>query len=170
MLHFKLAHLLIAKSMVEALLVAALAVGFYLTAFPPYFRGSAEATAHGIAGWVINQHAPWERVEVQLFVDDLFVASSKAELPRPDVLAAGFGRDEWHGYDFPLPPLPAGEHVARVYAVSTSGRGARKTLQLVGDAVRFGVDDQGISQQLPGQAVARREGVSIADFGLRNGD
>jgi hypothetical protein len=39
--------------------------------------------------------------------------------------------------------------MARVYAVATSGRDVRKTLQLVGDAVLFGVDDQGISQQLP---------------------
>ena len=147
--NLRLAHLLIAKSMAEALLVAALAVGFYLAAFPPYFRGSAEATSHGIAGWVVNQNAPWERVEVQLFIDDNFVASGRAELPRPDVLAAGFGRDEWHGYDFVMPRLLPGTHMARVYAVATSGRDVRKTLQLVGDAVLFGVDDQGISQQLP---------------------
>ena len=139
----KLTRLLIAKSVAETLLVGTIAVVFFLTLFPPYFRGWGEATPKGIAGWAVNQAAPWERVEVQLFIDGQFAGSSIANRSRPDVRAAGWAADEWHGYDFPVPGLPPGEHVAQVYALHANGARTKRTLQLLGDPIRFVVDGEG---------------------------
>lgn len=141
----RLTSLLIAKSVAEAAFVAVLALVFYFTAFPPFYRGWGEATADArIAGWAVNEAAPWDRVKVYLFVDGNFVAYGVASLSRPDVSAAGYARDEWHGYAFDLPPLQNGEHEARVYAVHESAGGARRTLQLLGKPIRFRVEADSI--------------------------
>lgn len=135
----RLINFLIAKSVLEALIVGALAVGFYLTAFAPSLRGELdEASARRIAGWAVDRARPHEPVEVQLYIDGRFVASRLADSPRPDVLAAGYVEDELHGYSFDTPALGPGEHVARVYAVHESDGGARRTMQLLGKPLRIG--------------------------------
>jgi len=140
----KLVHALIAKSLAETILVGTLAVAFYLSAFPPTFHGWGEALPQGIAGWVVNQAEPRERVEVQLFIDGRFVATGSANQSRPDVVLAGWAEDEWHGYRFDALNLRGpGRHYAQVYALHTSGRGRRKTLQIVGDPIPFDIDDKG---------------------------
>jgi hypothetical protein len=137
----RLTSVLIAKSIGEAAFVAVLALGFYFTAFPPYYRGWGEATPDArLAGWAVNDASPWARVEVYLFIDGNFVARAVADQSRPDVSAAGFARDEWHGYVFDLPPLERGEHEARVYAIHESAEGTRRTLQLLGKPIPFRVD------------------------------
>ncbi|HEX8773791.1 MAG TPA: hypothetical protein VF735_09285 [Pyrinomonadaceae bacterium] len=136
----RLTNLLIGKSIAEAVLVAALALLFYFTAFPPYYRGWGEATQQGIQGWAVNNASPWDRVEVQLYIDGRFVTGQTANLSRPDVSSAGYARDEWHGYAFGLPPLERGEHEASVYALHASGEGTRYTLQLLGKPIRFRVE------------------------------
>jgi hypothetical protein len=141
--HFRLFRLLIAKSIAETFFVGTLAVVFFYTAFPPHFHGWGEATPDAIAGWVVNRSAPWRRVELQLFVDGNFVTSGIANLPRPDVVAAGWSKDEWHGYAFAPPPLTVGIHEARVYAIHESGGGIRRTLQLVGNPIRFEFHENG---------------------------
>jgi hypothetical protein len=135
----KLIKFLIGKSMLETVLVSAIAVAFYIDAFPPYFHGWGEAapTAQAIVGWAVNNDAPWQRVSVQLFVDGNFIGTQTANLARPDVSAAGWAKDEWHGYSFRLPLLGAGPHEARVYAVHESGGGTRQTLQQLGDPIHF---------------------------------
>ena len=135
----RLVNILIGKSIAETVLVGAIAVFFFAHAFPPFFHGWGEATAHSIAGWVVDDAAPSERVEVQLFIDDVFIATGLANRARPDVRAAKWAKDEWHGYEFPLPTIAPGDHEARVYAVHTSSGGLRRTLQLVGDPIRFRV-------------------------------
>jgi hypothetical protein len=136
----RLAHFLIGKALAETLLVSTLAVGFYLTAFTPFFRGSLDAAdARQIAGWAVNHNDPQARVEVQLYIDGRFVAHRAADAPRPDVLAAGRAADERHGFAFDTPQLPAGQHEARVYAVHASGEGRRRTLQLVDKPLTFTV-------------------------------
>lgn len=136
----RLTDFLIAKSIIEVLFVGALAVGFYLTAFTPFFRGSLDAAdARHVAGWVVNQSEPQSSVEVQLYIDGRFAGNRTADLSRPDVKAAGRAEDELHGFVFDTPPLPAGEHEARVYAVHASGRDRRRTLQLVGKPLVFSV-------------------------------
>lgn len=139
----KLINVLIGKSILETVLVLVIAVGFYITAFPPHFHGWGEATSHGVSGWAVNDIAPWERVSVQLFVDGTFIAAQSAYISRPDVVVAGWARDEWHGYNFILPRLAEGYHEARVYAVHASGGETRLTLQQLGDPIRFRVDANG---------------------------
>jgi hypothetical protein len=139
----RLARLLIAKSIAETLLVGAIAVVVFLTLFPPSFRGWGEVTSNSIAGWAVNQADPWERVEVQLFVDGHCVASAIASLARPDVRAAGWAPDEWHGYSFSSLSVTPGSHVAKIYALHSNEAGTRSTLKLLGDPLVFLVDGNG---------------------------
>jgi hypothetical protein len=139
----RLVHLLIGKSVVETLVVGALAVFTFISVLPPFFHGWGEVTETGISGWAVNNAAPWERVEVQLFVDGKFFAAGTADQSRPDVSAAGWASDQWHGYTFLLSSVSPGVHEARVYALHDSGAGARKSLQLLGRPCSFGVDQNG---------------------------
>ena len=141
----KLINILIGKAVIETILVGALAVGFFVNAFPPTFHGWGEAVvaARSISGWAVNDASPWERVEVQLFIDDKLVEAQVASKSRPDVKAAGWARDEWHGYEFQVNGISPGAHTVCVYAVHKSGGGSRYTLQLLGDRVYFKVSDDG---------------------------
>ena len=105
-------------------------VGFYLTVFPPYFRGWPEVIPeNSVAGWAVNEAAPTTSVEVQLFVDDHFLADRMADLSRPDVVAAGRAKYDKCGFNFVLPSLEKGEHEAEVYVVHNVGAGTYRTLQ-----------------------------------------
>src|ERR1041384_2347063 len=107
----QLINLLIGKSILETLFVATLAVVVWTNAFPPTFHGWGEAVnSQAIAGWAVNSASPWERVEVHLFIDGNFYGSQVAQLSRPDVKAAGWTKDEWHGYNFVLAELTPGNH------------------------------------------------------------
>ena len=160
---FKLTNLLIVKSILDTVLVATIAVVVYLNAFPPTFHGWGEAVVQErrIAGWAVNDADPWQRVEVQLFIDGKFAGTQVAQLSRPDVVAAGWARDEWHGYSFDVNDLAAGTHEARVYAVHASGKGARYTLQLLGDPIKFEV------KIFPAKAQSRKEGFEVQINSLR---
>jgi hypothetical protein len=144
-----LVHALIGKAVLETLLVGSLAVIGFLTVLPPNFRGWGEVTDHGIAGWAVNGSSPWERVEVQLFVDGKFFATQEANGSRPDVASAHWAWDEWHGYAFEINSLPAGPHEARVYALRTSRQGTKKSLQQVGTPIPFIVGTEGIFRKPP---------------------
>ncbi|HEX3253887.1 MAG TPA: hypothetical protein VHS05_30910 [Pyrinomonadaceae bacterium] len=141
----QLVKLLIVKSILDTALVATVAVVVYLHAFPPTFHGWGEAVVQerSIAGWAVNDAEPWQRVEVQIFVDGRLVGTQLAQLSRPDVVAAGWTRDEWHGYRYVVNNLAAGMHEARVYAVHSSAAGARYTLQMLGDPIQFEVSEDG---------------------------
>ena len=141
-------HVLIGKSILETLFVGALAVFAFLTVLPPTLHGWGEVTESGVAGWAVNNGSPWERVEVQLFIDGHFFTTAVADQSRPDVSAAGWALDEWHGYSFAIKSLDAGTHEARVYAMHDSGNGTRKSLQLIGKPILFVVgSDRKLWQQ-----------------------
>ena len=138
--HGRLAKYLIVKSIIEVLLVGVLAIGFYLTAFAPSYRGTLDyADREHVAGWALNLSEPHGRVEVQLYIDGQFAEDRFADQARPDLLASGHAEDERHGFIFNTPSLPVGEHEARVYAVHASGRGQRRTLQLIGKPLLFSI-------------------------------
>ena len=141
----QLVNVLIGKSILDTILVGTIAVAVYMNAFPPSFRGWGEAVVETqtIAGWVVNASEPWQRVEVELFIDGQRVATQLAQHSRPDVSAAGWARDEWHGYNSVVSGLPAGTHEARVYALHPSRNGSRYTLQLLGDPIPFHVNANG---------------------------
>lgn len=138
----KLVNLLIIKSILDTVLVGTIAVAVYLKAFPPTFHGWGEAIveSQSISGWVVDHANPGRRVEVQLFIDGKFAGTQVAQLSRPDVVTAGWSKDEWHGYQFMVSGLSAGAHEARVYALHSSRAGARYTLQMLGDPIRFEVN------------------------------
>ena len=133
---------LIAKSILDTLFVGVIAVMVYINAFPPTFKGWGEAVAETqtIAGWAVNDSQPWQRVEVQLFIDGKFVETQVAHGARPDVSVAGWAKDEWHGYNFVVNQLPVGTHEARVFALHPSRNGTRYSLQMLGDPIRFEVN------------------------------
>jgi hypothetical protein len=134
----RLVHLLISKSIIEALLIGTVAVAFFFATTNPYFRGVLDnADKISITGWAVDESRPFARVEIQLFVDDHFTATAIADQFRPDVHEAKRAEDDWHGFVFETPRLSVGDHEARVYALHSSGAGARKTLQLIGKPYRF---------------------------------
>jgi hypothetical protein len=136
----KLGHLLIGKSMAEALLITAVSVGFYFATTNPYLRGVLDyADNQTVAGWAVDEGQPAAHVEVQLYIDGIFVADQAAAEFRPDLREAKRAEDDWHGFVFKLPPIPPGDHEARVYAAHASGGGARRTLRLIGKPLRFRV-------------------------------
>ena len=142
-----LVHVLVAKSIIETLFVSILVVVYFLDVFP-HFHGWGEVSPQAISGWAVNRRYPSERVEVQLFVDDKFVAQTIASQSRPQVVAGGWAKDEWHGFLIPISGVEPGNHEARVYAIHNSGRGARKTLQLVGHAFQFQIAGDGTLKSL----------------------
>src|SRR5512132_3874560 len=131
----QLVNLLIAKSILDTLLVGTIGVAVYFNEFPPTVHGWGEAVveSQSIAGWAVNDADPWQRVEVQLFVDGKLVGTQVGNQSRRDVVAAGWSKDEWHGYNFVVQGLSAGTHEARVYALHPSRNGARYTLQMLGN-------------------------------------
>lgn len=139
----KLIHALIGKSIAEALLVGALAVFAFANLFPPHFHGWHEINERSITGWAVDSSRPWKRVDVQLFIDGRFFAAAVASESRPDVVAAGWARDEWHGYSFPIDSLSPGYHEASVYVLHVGFAGKRKSLQMIGESRLFKVDASG---------------------------
>jgi hypothetical protein len=137
----KLVHALLGKSIAETILVGSLAIYFFFSAFPPYYKGWGEVTRQGIAGWAVDSSSPYSRVNVQLFIDGKFVANAVANQSRPDVRAAGWATDDWHGFSFPIASLEKGIHEARVYALTESR--TKQTLQLLGDPILFSLDQNG---------------------------
>jgi hypothetical protein len=137
----KLVHFLIAKSVAEALLVTAIGAGFYLVTTNPNLRGWVDqADAQTVSGWVVDEGNPANRIEVQLFIDDKFIENRVAADFRSDVHQAKRADDDWHGFVFKTPGLAPGEHEARVYAVHRGASPSRRTLQIVGQPLRFRVD------------------------------
>ena len=137
----QLVNLLIGKSLLETIIVGVLAVVVWAKVFPPTFHGWGEAVrSQAIAGWAVNNAAPWERVEVQLFIDGTFYGEQVAQESRRDVVRSGWAKDEWHGYNFAVARLAPGNHEARVYALHRSGD--RLTLQLLGDPIHFTVEQK----------------------------
>ena len=139
----QLVNLLIAKSILETVIVGTIAVVVYTKLFPPTFHGWGEAVieSRSISGWVVDDADPWRRVEVQLFIDGKLSGTQVAQLSRPDVVAAGWAKDEWHGYSFVVNGLTVGMHEARVYALHKQGN--KYTLQMLGDVIRFQVEADG---------------------------
>ncbi len=137
-------HLLIGIPLAATLLLGAASVYLHHVFFPTRFSGWGEVTAgRTISGWVVDRAGPPGPVEVQLYIDDRFAAHGLADLPRPDVSAAGWTKDARCGYDFKVPRLAAGEHEARVYAVHRVGDGTHVTLQATGNPLRFRVGADG---------------------------
>jgi hypothetical protein len=133
-----LTRLLIAKSILDVLLLGGLSLGYYYSAFSPHLRGALEeAGPEWIRGWVLDLSNRDRQVEVQLYIDDRFIESRLSDFPHPEIVSLGLARDDKHGFLFFTPPLDVGRHEARVYAVHASSDGERRTLQQVGKPLSF---------------------------------
>jgi hypothetical protein len=136
-----LVQLLIGKSVAEALLVTAVAAGFYLTTTNPNLRGWLDqADTETVSGWAVDDGNAANRVDVQLFIDDRFIEQRSANDFRPDVHQAKRAEDDWHGFVFKTPALPPGEHEARVYALYRGASATRRTLQIIGKPLHFRIN------------------------------
>ena len=134
-------QLLIGKSLCEALVVTAVAAGLFLATTNPALRGWLDhADNQTISGWAVDDSRPDRRVEVQLFIDDNFIEQRIADESRPDVHQAKRAGDDWHGFIFNTPKLSAGEHEAKVYVLHRGASSSRRTLQIIGNPIRFRSD------------------------------
>ncbi len=70
-------------------------------------RGFVESLAeHEVRGWAYDDAAPGSHLSVTAHLDGVQVASTMADLPRPDLLQAGIGAGN-HGFTLDFhPPLP----------------------------------------------------------------
>ncbi len=131
----RLALLLVLKSAAEALFVLALAL-FYFADFRAGYAGEVESCDGGVLrGWVAGGASRDGRVEVQLYVDGRFAASTYADETSGDSGRGGEGARRRFSFD--LKSDGGAGHEARVYAVR-EGRGGRRVLSLLGRPVRFG--------------------------------
>src|SRR3979490_421478 len=93
----RLLHLLLSKSMAEALLVTAVAVGFDFSTTNRHLRGVLDrADTQTVTGWVVDEAQAAPPVEVQLFIGEKFTAGAVAGGFRPDVREARRADDDWH--------------------------------------------------------------------------
>ncbi len=145
MLTFNNLRFAVTASTCLTLVVGALALASYVLLFPPQYRGWGEVTNGGteIAGWLVNVRTPEERVRVQLYVGERFIGEQVAELPRLDVVAAGFAADTRCGYRFQLPHLEPGTYIARIYAAHEVGNRRIQTLQLTGESLELRMRNEG---------------------------
>lgn len=133
-----IARLLIAKSVLDVLVLGIVSLSFYYSAFSPSLRGSLEeAGPEWIKGWAVDLSNKNKRLEVHLYVNGKFVESRTADFANPAIATANIAVDPNHGFLFYTPPLDPGSHEARVYAVHESGEGQRRTLQQLGEALTF---------------------------------
>jgi hypothetical protein len=134
-------HLVLGLLIATTLVVLAVSVYWNFAFFPPAFTGWGEVTRdQTIAGWAINRNDSSHRVEVELYIDDQFAGHAVAEVPRPDVVQAGWTSDPHCGYVFAIPILSVGTHEARVYALARVRNGNYVTLQMTGNPLRFSVN------------------------------
>ncbi|HEX8499605.1 MAG TPA: hypothetical protein VF659_03365 [Pyrinomonadaceae bacterium] len=133
----RLARLVAVKLALDLLFVGAFALYTHAVTYRAGFAGELEhADGRGARGWVADLERPGEPVEVQLFENGRFVASTVADELRPDAEAGaapgGRGR---RGFTFTFGRDLYGEHEIRVYAVRAGRGGARRTLQQIGRPV-----------------------------------
>lgn len=129
----KLLRAVIAKAGLEFLvLLFAISLAAYSHLNPP-IRGALDvADATRVAGWAYDPREPNAQLEVQLFIDEQFVATRRADEQREDLVQAGAAQNAWHGFTFPMPPLQlkSGKHRVTVYAVRSGGRHNKSLLAL----------------------------------------
>ena len=140
----QLVNLLIAKSILETILVGTIAVVVYLNAFPPTFHGWGEAVVGDaeISGWAVNDairgdvlrcnYSSMENLSERRWPNSRGLMWLLLDGPK----MSGMGTALWS-----LDWLP-GMHEARVYALHRERR-SRYTLQMLGDPIRFEVNADG---------------------------
>jgi hypothetical protein len=116
----RLLKAIVAKSLIEIILVCVVATLAAFSTYNPRLRGAVEvANQTRVAGWVLAPEAPEVVIEVQLFIDEKLLASKLAEEKRNDLVRFGVTSNPNHGFKFDLSRanLAPGIHTAQVYAL-----------------------------------------------------
>jgi hypothetical protein len=116
----RLIKAIVAKSLIEIILVCVVATFAAFSTFNPRLRGAIEvANQRRVAGWVVAPEAPEVVIEVQLFVDEKLLASKLANEKRSKLVRFGVASNPNHGFSFDLTrtKLAPGRHTAQVYAL-----------------------------------------------------
>ncbi|MBO0727527.1 MAG: hypothetical protein J2P52_18150, partial [Blastocatellia bacterium] len=126
----RLLKAILAKSLIEIILVCVVAtLGAFSTFNPPLIGAVERADQTRVAGWIVAPESPEMVIEVQLFIDEKLVASKPADEKLMDLVHYGVTSNPNHGFNFDLTrtKLAPGRHTAQVYALRHVS-GANKTL------------------------------------------
>lgn len=134
----RIARLVAAKLALDLLFVGGFAIYTHAVTFGRDFDGALEhADGRGARGWVVDLERPGEPVEIQLFENGRFVASTVAEEFRTDTDARTTHSAGRRGFTFKFERDLYGERTVSVYAVRTGRGGERRMLQAVGEPINF---------------------------------
>ncbi|NHO31812.1 Hint domain-containing protein [Acetobacter fallax] len=94
------------------------------------------ASRNRLNGWAWNEDRPWERMQVDVFVDGHYITTICATSQRPDLASAGIGNG-WAAFELTFGTLldPATPHVIEVRHAGTDHHlhGSPKHLSVAGD-------------------------------------
>lgn len=108
----------------------------------PLLHGAIdEANQMHVAGWAYDPLTPKAVLEVQLFIDDRFIRTMRADAPRPDLVTAGVTKMAAHGFELELKDvvLAAGKHTAQVYALRNAAGKNKALIPLSKEPITFQV-------------------------------
>ncbi len=124
----RLLKAVILKLLVEILFVCAATSIAAFAYFNPALRGEVElADAQRVEGWACDPLSTARPLEVQLFIDNRFIAATVADRVREDLITARLLRRVPFGFSFELNPLALdpGRHRVQVYVVYPAPGGAK---------------------------------------------
>ena len=131
---------IIAKAMIEIVLLAGIASYAAWENFHPLVRGSLDLVGvDQISGWAADPGSGEDPVEVQLFIDGRFHAAQRAANSRPDLVVAGATSTSAHGFSFDLrtASLSRGRHTLNVFVVRKGLNGQLVLIPLSDDERSF---------------------------------
>ena len=138
----RLLRAVLAKTGLEVAFVCVIATVAAFHNSSPLLRGAIdEAHQTHVTGWTYDPLTPKAVLEVQLFIDDRFIRSARADFPRPDLVTAGVTKIAGHGFNFELASvaLAAGKHTAQVYALRNAAGKNKALIPLSQESVTFQV-------------------------------
>jgi hypothetical protein len=134
----RLVKLIAAKLTLDLLFVCGLAVYTHAVTYRSGFDGELiHADGQTISGWVADLEQQGAPVEVQLFLNGRFAATTLADEPVSDAAPSYSARSGRRAFVFQFAQPRYGEYEARVYAVRVGRGGARRTLQQIGVPLSF---------------------------------
>lgn len=138
----KLLRAVIAKTFLEILFICVIATLAAFKNYSPLLRGAIDvADQTRVSGWTHDPQTPDQPLEVQLFIDDQFIAMQSANQRRDDLVRAGAATQPNHGFRFDLTAvnLAGGQHAAQVYAVRAAAGTNKMLVPLAKQPVVFEV-------------------------------
>ncbi|NOT59042.1 MAG: hypothetical protein HOP19_02330 [Acidobacteria bacterium] len=138
----KLLRAVLAKTGLEVAFVCVVATVAAFHNASPLLRGAIDAAGQThVAGWAYDPLTPKSALEVQLFIDDRFVRTVRADQARPDLVKADVTPTAAHGFSFELTDvsLSPGKHAAQVYALRNAAGRNKALIPLSKEPIPFAV-------------------------------